>query len=69
MTEVRLIHLKDKKNYVDVEATVVLAIKILQANKEVTLVARQTQISRIGMIIKQLEEKENCTVAKLANTN
>lgn len=52
--EVRLIHIEGK-SFVDVNATVAQAKALLENNNEVTLIARQTEISRIGMIIKAVE--------------
>lgn len=53
--ELPLVHLEGK-TFVDVNATVAKAKKILETNNEVILIARQTEIARIGMIIKSIEE-------------
>ena len=50
MTELRLKHVEGK-SFVDVNGTIAEAKTLL----ETTLVARQTEISRIGMIIKTVE--------------
>lgn len=51
MTEIKLKHVEGK-SYVDVRASIDEAKKALETNNSITLVARQTEISRIGMIIK-----------------
>lgn len=54
MTELRLKHVEGK-SFVDVNGTIAEAKTLLETNNEITLVARQTEISRIGMIIKTVE--------------
>lgn len=55
--------------HVSVDKTVALVGKELAANDEVELLARQSEISRVGMIMKRVEEEFKAKIVRMVTEN
>jgi hypothetical protein len=56
-------------NHVNVDKTVEAIKKQLESSKEVELISRQSEISRVGMIMKRVEEETKCRISSMKTQN
>lgn len=61
--------LVEGKTHVNVDATVQQIKRQLQSQGEVEYIAKKYEISRVGLIIKQVEEATKCVVKKMHTDN